>query len=310
MAFISKDRESTGEDATIPPSFMTYHDEVILCTTNSKGWVKTDFLWRILLLLLWRVHQLFIAPMPRGTCWMTSTGLNMISFMTSIWFSICVSHSSPSRNPLSGRRTPSCQLLQKRRWWPFFSGLQFRLPYFAVTFCCHISATFWCCHVCLLRLQLFVYLALALGWSREQAMRGQSWRRTGESKEEGRRRMRRWISSTFWYTIRASYFQQVVRVETEHQVALLAPKESQAFKNSMNGVGKMTYRQVMIKRCLKLTCFTLAGTHSPRSSSPPVDKHQCLGRLWRRRWRISWKGRTSSSSPMGPPARARLTPSR
>ena len=38
--------------------------------------------------------------------------------------------------------------------------------------------------------------------------------------------------------------EEVVRVETEHQVALLAPKESQAFKNSMNGVGKMTYRQV------------------------------------------------------------------
>ena len=28
MAFISKERESTGEDSTIPPSFMTYHDEV------------------------------------------------------------------------------------------------------------------------------------------------------------------------------------------------------------------------------------------------------------------------------------------
>ena len=39
---------------------------------------------------------------------------------------------------------------------------------------------------------------------------------------------------------------KVVRVETEHQVALLAPKESQAFKNSMNGVGKMTYRQSSI----------------------------------------------------------------
>ena len=50
-----------------------------------------------------------------------------------------------------------------------------------------------------------------------------------------------------------SYFQQVVRVETEHQVALLAPKESQAFKNSMNGVGKMTYRQVSLKYDSKLT---------------------------------------------------------
>ena len=34
-------------------------------------------------------------------------------------------------------------------------------------------------------------------------------------------------------------------METEHQVALLAPKESQAFKNSMNGVGKMTHRYVI-----------------------------------------------------------------
>ena len=29
MAFISRERKSSGgEDATIPPSFMTYHDEV------------------------------------------------------------------------------------------------------------------------------------------------------------------------------------------------------------------------------------------------------------------------------------------
>ena len=42
MAFISKERESTGEDATIPPSFMTYHDEVslsiiyILCRSEKR----------------------------------------------------------------------------------------------------------------------------------------------------------------------------------------------------------------------------------------------------------------------------------
>ena len=37
MAFISKERESTGEDSTIPPSFMTYHDEVwCLFLTRAK----------------------------------------------------------------------------------------------------------------------------------------------------------------------------------------------------------------------------------------------------------------------------------
>ena len=101
------------------PTMMRWY---CVCLVQGPGGLNCNFLWRILLLLLWRAHQLFIAPMPRGTCWMTSTGLNMISFMTSIWFSICVSHSSPSRNPLSGRRTPFCQLLQKRRWWQFFSG--------------------------------------------------------------------------------------------------------------------------------------------------------------------------------------------
>ena len=38
MAFISRERESSGgEDATIPPSFMTYHDEVRTILGNGGG---------------------------------------------------------------------------------------------------------------------------------------------------------------------------------------------------------------------------------------------------------------------------------
>ena len=39
MAFISKERESTGEDATIPPSFMTYHDEVGKAKQSKEGFL-------------------------------------------------------------------------------------------------------------------------------------------------------------------------------------------------------------------------------------------------------------------------------
>ena len=73
-----------------------------------------------------------------------------------------------------------------------------------------------------------------------------------------------------------THYQQVVRVESEHQVALIAPKESQAFKNSMNGVGKMTYRYVSSSKdtSIKLKS-TLADILSPRSSNHLVDKQAC-----------------------------------
>ncbi|XP_023341937.1 kinesin-like protein KIF20A [Eurytemora carolleeae] len=35
---------------------------------------------------------------------------------------------------------------------------------------------------------------------------------------------------------------EIVNLESEHQIALTAPKESKAYKNSINGVGKMTHR--------------------------------------------------------------------
>ena len=33
-----------------------------------------------------------------------------------------------------------------------------------------------------------------------------------------------------------------MNLESEHQIALTAPKESKTYKNSINGVGKMTHR--------------------------------------------------------------------
>ena len=40
---------------------------------------------------------------------------------------------------------------------------------------------------------------------------------------------------------------ETVRIETDHQVALLAPKESNAYKNSVNGVGLLTHRYSFTK---------------------------------------------------------------
>ena len=36
--------------------------------------------------------------------------------------------------------------------------------------------------------------------------------------------------------------ERIVSVESDYQLAMHAPKESQTYKNSMNGVGKMTHR--------------------------------------------------------------------
>jgi len=41
--------------------------------------------------------------------------------------------------------------------------------------------------------------------------------------------------------------EQIVKIETDYQIALNAPKESQAYKNSVNGMGKMTHRYTFTK---------------------------------------------------------------
>ena len=41
--------------------------------------------------------------------------------------------------------------------------------------------------------------------------------------------------------------EDVIRMETENQVALIAPKESQTYKNSINGVGTLTHRYTFTK---------------------------------------------------------------
>ena len=41
--------------------------------------------------------------------------------------------------------------------------------------------------------------------------------------------------------------EDVIRMETEDQVALIAPKESQTYKNSINGAGKLTHRYTFTK---------------------------------------------------------------
>ena len=41
--------------------------------------------------------------------------------------------------------------------------------------------------------------------------------------------------------------EHIVKIETDYQIALNAPKESQAYKNSVNGMGKMTHRYTFTK---------------------------------------------------------------
>eukprot|EP00092_Neocalanus_flemingeri_P032334 GFUD01035153.1.p1 GENE.GFUD01035153.1~~GFUD01035153.1.p1 ORF type:complete len:1912 (+),score=653.09 GFUD01035153.1:74-5809(+) len=41
--------------------------------------------------------------------------------------------------------------------------------------------------------------------------------------------------------------ENTVKIETDYQIALNAPKESQAYKNSVNGIGKMTHRYTFTK---------------------------------------------------------------
>ena len=123
MAFISKERESSGgEDATIPPSFMTYHDEVRTILGIGRGHWKTSNTGPF----CFRPGRRLSSTLPR--CQEESARRSQqVLFLTIHIANEFREDWIASFNVLQcpGQRIPYCQHPRTRRQWLSFLGFQF-----------------------------------------------------------------------------------------------------------------------------------------------------------------------------------------